>query len=420
MDAFKHPLCSRLTATWLSGEGLNTHAEAYAARLTSRGYRPATIAHYLSSLAHFTHWCELVGHELASVDDRQVDTFIRSHLPKCECASRCSRLSHNAAAALSHFFEGQRSWRRASHGPSALPSDVMEELSCYASYLLDVRGLALLTRGLYARHARDFLVKQFGSRPIRLCQVLPADVARFVRQHAAGWKPASIKALNTSLRSYFAFKASCGEQTTLLSAALPNVPLWRMSQLPKMLAPEDIDRLLRSYDRSKACGKRDYAIARCLIDLGLRRVEVSRLKLGDVNWREGVLHIASKGQRTDILPLPAATGEAIADYVRHGRPITTLREIFVRHNAPRNEPINVDLIRGAIRPAATRCGMQDRIAGTHILRHTLAGRLVQSGTPLKEIADLLRHRDLDTTTIYAKVDLPALARVCQPWPRRPS
>jgi integrase/recombinase XerD len=186
--------------------------------------------------------------------------------------------------------------------------------------------------------------------------------------------------------------------------------------LPKVLSVAEIKRLLNAFDRSTATGKRDYAITRCLVDLGLRRTEVAHLRLDDVDWRAGTLTIHGKGKRIDILPLPQATGHAITDYVRDGRPQTTRREIFVRHRPPVNAAADLDLVRNAVRYAAKRCGLDHRIRGTHIMRHTVACRMVQRGAPFKEIADLLRHRSLDTTTIYAKVDLPSLSRVALPWP----
>ena len=133
---------------------------------------------------------------------------------------------------------------------------------------------------------------------------------------------------------------------------------------------------------------------------------MARLTLGDVDWRHGIVTVRSKGKRHDVLPLPHTTSQAIVHYLQEGHPKTTRKEIFVRHRPPINIAAGPDIIRNAVRYAAQRCGLQDRIRGTHILRHTLAGRLVRNGVKFKEIADLLRHRSLDTTTIYAKVDLP--------------
>jgi site-specific recombinase XerD len=190
--------------------------------------------------------------------------------------------------------------------------------------------------------------------------------------------------------------------------------------LPQVLSEAEITRLLNAFDRNTATGKRDYAIARCLLDLGLRRTEVARVQLEDVDWRAGTLNIHTKGKRIDVLPLPEACGRAITAYLRNGRPQTTRRELFVRHRPPINAAAGVDIVRNAVRNAAKRCGLEHRIRGTHIFRYTLAGRLVQGGARFKEIADLLRHRNLDTTAIYAKVDLEALARVALPWPGRQS
>ena len=214
------------------------------------------------------------------------------------------------------------------------------------------------------------------------------------------------------------FKAIQGKPMKSLIAALPRVAQWRLARLPQYLSATEIERLLSAFDRSSATGKRDYAITRCLLDLGLRRIEVAHLRLDDVDWRAGILSIHGKGKRIDVLPLPEATGSAIAKYLQDGRPQTTRRELFVRHRPPANAPANLDIVRNAVRYAAARCGLERRIRGTHIFRHTVAGRLVQGGARFKEIADLLRHRSLDTTTIYAKVDLQALARVALPWPGR--
>lgn len=201
-----------------------------------------------------------------------------------------------------------------------------------------------------------------------------------------------------------------------LAAALPRVAQWRLSALPRNLSAQEIEQLLGAFDRRIATGRRDYAIARCYIDLGLRTTEIVRLRLEDLDWREGRLRIRGKSRRTDVLPLPTPTGRAIAAYLRAGRPHTASRALFVRHRPPHDTPATADTIRGAIRNAALRCGLAGRLTGTHVLRHTLACRLVQGGASFKAIADILRHRSLDTTTIYAKVDLAALATVAAPWP----
>jgi integrase len=202
-----------------------------------------------------------------------------------------------------------------------------------------------------------------------------------------------------------------------LIAAVPRVAHWRLASLPGVLSESELNSVLRSFDRTTATGRRDYAMARCLVDLGLRAGEVAALQLDDVNWREGTLRIAkSKSKRMTLLPLPAQTGHALAQYLRFARPKTESRAVFVRHRAPRDEAVGASLVRNAIRCAYARCGLARRWTGTHVLRHTAASRLINAGATIKDIADLLGHRDLDTTTIYAKVDLRKLAKVALAWP----
>jgi integrase len=154
---------------------------------------------------------------------------------------------------------------------------------------------------------------------------------------------------------------------------------------------------------------------RCIVDLGLRSREVINLDLDDIDWAAGILRIVKgKSRRVDVMPLPQATGSAIADYLRSERPQTANRRVFVRHVAPVDEPVGPDVVRRAVREAYQRCGLP--YTRVHILRHTLASRLLNTGGTLKEVADVLRHRELDTSMIYAKVDIGRLSAVAMPWP----
>jgi integrase len=166
-------------------------------------------------------------------------------------------------------------------------------------------------------------------------------------------------------------------------------------------------------------GKRDYAMARCFFDLGLRCCEVAQMTLDAIDWRAGAVRLLkTKSHCEDSLPIPESLGRALVDYLEKARPATESRAVFVFHRAPKGQSVQGTTVRGAIRRAFARAGLP--WTGTHIFRHTMATRLLQKGTSLKEIADVLRHRSLDTTKIYTKVDLGQLARVAMPWPRRSS
>ena len=403
---------------WFADTALSPSANTYLQYLTERGYAAGTINGYFNSVAHFAHWIGEQQTSLNDIDEGLISRFLDEHLPDCRCALRCQRVPYMVRAALKQLLLMLRENGQCAHQRLTGSDSIAAELTDFDCFLADVRGLSPLTRSLRGRHVRHFLIDRFGDGRMQFGSLEPVDVTRFMAQYTANWVPASIRVVCTSLRSYFTFKASREERTAALIAVLPQVAQWRLAGLPKQLSSEEVKQLLGAFDRRSATGRRDYAITRCLLDLGLRRTEVARLQLDDVDWCAGTLNIHTKGKRIDVLPLPKATGRAIAQYLQDGRPQTTRRELFVRHRPPINAPADPDIVRNAVRYAAIRCGLEHRIRGTHILRHTLAAQLVQRGTPFKEISDLLRHRNLDTTTIYAKVDFPALEQVALPWPGR--
>jgi len=405
--------CSAVTQAGSTDLELLACVDGFSDFLAKRGYAARTIAFYVRSLDRFTRW--LTQHEVAVVDVD--DAVMRDFLAADASLSRFAKV--NSRAALHQFFAMRGATRASCQAASAPVSLNAAELEAFDRHLDEVRGLSPATRLARLRYVGAFLNERFsGSDIVQLCVITPVQVAAFVERYTAGWTPGSIRSVCNALRSYFAYRGALGDSNSAIAAALPQTAQWRLSGLPQALSHEEITQLLDAFDRDSATGRRDYAITRCLLDLGLRRSEVARLCLEDVDWHTGTVHIHGKGKRIDALPLPALTARAIVAYLQDGRPSTKRREIFVRHRPPLDAPADADIIRNAVRYAAARCGLSTRIHGTHILRHTLAEQLVQRGTRFKEIADLLRHRSLDTTAIYAKVDLPALAEVALPWPGR--
>ena len=290
------------------------------------------------------------------------------------------------------------------------------ELVRFDNYMDEVRGLTANTRRTRVQVLRRFLQDRFDGGPVELAVVTGADIRRFVLGGSQARSAVTINAMAGALRCYLGFRALVGDRVGTLTAAIPSAAHWRLAVLPEILCQEQIDQFLGSF-ASIPSGKRAYAMARCLTDLGLRTSEVAHLHLDDIDWQAGTLRIRKgKSRRTDILPLPPETGRAIADYLRAERPQTTNRAVFVRHVAPHDEPIKPDVVRNTVREAYRRCGWA--VSRVHILRHSVASRLLREGAPLKEIADVLRHRSLDTTAIYAKVDTVRLAAVALPWPGR--
>ncbi len=387
----------------------------YVGRLVDSGYSPSTRKRYIGALSHFLYWLKLRGHTVEEIDAQLVRGYLDRHLPRCRCARWCGRTRASASQALAQLGAMLRTGGFAPWRLSPKAQAVEVELAAFARHLSETCGLTEGTRRGYLWPVRRFLQQHFTLRP-GIGMPTPEEVRQFIRGFSARRKPISMRSIQVPLRSYLRFKALDGANVEPLIQAIPRVVRWRLSDLPRTLTEAQIQRLLGAVDLHRPKGLRDYAMLRCLVDLGLRAGEVARLQLDNLDWRAGMVSIAGKGRRVQVLPLPATMGSAISEYLRHGRPSVQSRAVFVRARAPLNRPAKTSTVTTAVREAATRCGLPRRLRGTHVLRHSFATHLLQRGVPFKLIADILGHRNLNTTAIYAKVDLPALRRVALPWP----
>jgi site-specific recombinase XerD len=349
----------------------------------------------------------------ASLDRMLIEDFLREHLPTCTCPAprRCDLKEVRAALHQLLALLG------APGDGSTATSGLAVELKRFGDHLRDTCGLAPLTCSYRIRHIEAFLTGCFGIDAPEIGRLAPTDIDAFLSGLAGRWNPSSRKVICTSLRSYFRFRAMRGDDTRILVTTLPAIANWPRRHPPRALSDVEVEHFLRAFDLTDPVGLRDYAIARCLLDIGLRGDETAYLALDSIDWRSGVVTLQrTKGHRMQHLPLPMSTGEAIARYLREARPRTASRALFVRHRAPFGVPLSVAAIRNAMNRAFVRCGLADRFRNTHVLRRTMATRLQKRGVPIKEIADLLRHRDMNTARVYARVDLERLRAVALPWP----
>ncbi len=291
-------------------------------------------------------------------------------------------------------------------------------VDAFESYQRRVRGLRDATLCGYVRFVRLLIREALGDDPIDVRRLDAVAVIRFMRATAVRLSPESMKVVGAALRSLFRFLRMQGACDLQLEAAIPRVARWRLAALPRCLSDAQCDLLLASLDVTTPCGYRDRAIVFSLATLGLRPGEVAALLLDDVDWRAGTVHLRTrKTGRGAILPLPRRAGRAIADYLRHERPQTSERFLFAQHlGRHRGARVSSDVVSAAAARALRRAGIDSPIKGAYIFRHTVASRMVRRGTSLKEVADFLGHRSLDTTTVYAKLDVPALRDVALPWP----
>jgi integrase len=246
-----------------------------------------------------------------------------------------------------------------------------------------------------------------------LADVAAAQVTEAVLERSAAVSVSTTQNYVASLRAFLRFCFLEGLVDSDLSEAALAITGRRRSSLPRGIAKQEAEALLSSCDRRTAIGRRDYALILTLLRLGLRRGEVAGLSLDDIDWRAGELIVVGKGGRRDRLPLPTDVGEAIAGYLQRGRPRIDRREIFLRARAP-FEPIAAGTVASTVRRACRRAGVAE--VGAHRLRHTVACEMVAAQVPLPQIAQVLRHQSLQSTAIYARVDLEALRGLAQPWP----
>ena len=415
----KIPALHPTLQAWLLEGPLSAQVPAYVARLRRGRYATHTSGRRLNAVAHFAHWMSMCQLPARMLNEGCIDQFLRFHLPRCACLGGALRTPSEAHAALIPMLEILRV-----EGVIARPpvpaGPIADELRGYDAYMRDARGLASGTRTGRLRIVERLLVSNFAGRPVVIDELRTDDIRQFIADQldALGTTSNAITVAST-LRAYLRYRATCSDAVQSLLAVIASPAHWSMASLPRGLKPEEVDRLLSSFTSALPSPRRGYAVVRLALDLGMRGIEISRLQLADIDWRQGTVTLKhTKSRRQDILPLPMTTGRALEAYLRHERPKTSDGAVFVRRLAPHDEPIGVDAIRRIVRDAFRRAGIPH--GRGHALRHTVAYRIVNQGGSIKEVADVLRHRSLNTSMIYAKVDHGALSGVALPWPGSPA
>ena len=299
----------------------------------------------------------------------------------------------------------------------ALNSALDHWIETYQQYVTDVAGLRPSTCQKWTFFVRLFLRAQFKPRAgqLQLRDLQPEALLEFVLQQGEHYPPGQLQSLASALRSFCRFLCVGGHHERDLSTALPAISGHHRQDLPSYLSPEQLHALLSVFDRRTLLGKRDYAVVLCLARLGMRAGEVAGLSLDDVDWRQGCLRLATpKGRRERQLPLPEEVGQALVSYLRQARPQGPARWLFRTDDG--QGPLRVGWLSQRVGHALTRAGLKTPGHRAHLLRRTFATHLVQQGASLKAVADLLGHSSLSNTQVYAKVNLPMLRALAQPWP----
>ena len=394
---------------------LQPFVHGFLMELIELGYSWTVQVNRLRLMAELSAWMTAEGIEPAELTVSLIAGFVA---PFRACGPKREWFSSTSERQLVDYL------RRVGLVPEperAVVSDPVELLvGRFVEYLVRERGLSDGSHTVweYKRTARLFLTGRLEPDGGGLDRVSAGDVTQFVLAECRDRSRRMSVALVSTLRGLLRFLFLEGLAPADLTGAVPKVASWRCASLPKALPADHVARLLASCDRMTAVGRRDFAILTMLSRLGVRACEVAKLRLADIDWRAGELIVRGKQDRHERLPLPTDVGDALVDYLRHGRPPCEDPHVFVKARAPfRPLTGGAGAIGMLVRTACERAGLEP--VGVHSLRHTVATDVLRAGAPLEEIASLLRHRRHATTVIYAKVDWERLRELARPWPGSP-
>ncbi|MBI2563880.1 MAG: tyrosine-type recombinase/integrase [candidate division NC10 bacterium] len=373
-------------------------AEGLRRFLLGEGYTPLSAANVLRLTAHLSRWLKTQRVPVALAPTR-AEQFLRHRRRRGYTGFRSTR---SLRPMLSYL---------ASVGAIEWPTDADQRPACpllqrYVAYLTTERGLTASSVRQYAATAARFLAAQAD-----VCRLTAADVTEFILRESRRYSVGTTKLTVTALRSFLRYLRVAGEIAADRTGAVPAVAGWRLVGLPPTVTATDVAPLLAGCPRQTAVGRRDYAVILLLARLGLRAVEAATLTLDDLHWAAGEIVIRGKGSESR-LPLPQDVGQALSAYVRvRGRAPT--RGLFLRARAPQGG-LSVAGIKAIVAQACRRA----RVApiGPHRLRQAAATAMLRHGASLTQIAQVLRHRSVNTTAIYAKVDTARLRPLARPWP----
>jgi site-specific recombinase XerD len=393
----------------IQGNPLESHLRTFATSLVESGYRKQTIEEKLYLLSALGWWLGRSKRPVSQLDEHVADTFAKH--------KRRLHWHRLRLATLQQFIDHLRKLNIIPHRKQALDSSPLTEtLNAYGQYLRSERGLIPGTIREYQSYARKFLVARFRGRPLVLKTLKASDISNFVLQHCRTLSIKRAQLMTTAFRSFFRYLFQKGDIGTNLAFSVPGVPDWGQATVPKYLIPKEVQRVLRACNRRTPKGRRDYAILLLLARLGLRAGEVVSLQLEDIDWRAGEILVRGKGLRHERMPLPNDVGKALASYLRRDRPACPTRRVFVCMNAPHRGFAACATLPTIVRCAIERANLHPPSKGAHLFRHSLATSMLRSGATMGEIGEVLRHRSLATTDIYAKVDFDGLRSLAHSWP----
>lgn len=379
--------------------------------LSQEGYTDLTLRGFDHAARHLAYWLAEAGIAIADIDEAVVGRFARH---RCRCPGGRSKKQLSGpyverARRFIAFLTERGVVRRQAVRVAVTPDRRVVE---FQDWLRRHRGLSERTIALHTYFLMRIL-PALGSNPQRwdarhIQEVIIAETKRAARGH--------VKKLSSTLRGYLRFLSANGRCRAGLEQAVPIIPEWRLSTLPRYIDIAQVEQLIAACNPNTPTGLRDRAILLLLARLGLRAGDIVSLRLGDLDWQRATLSVLGKGRRKTRLPLPQDVGDAVLAYLERGRPRVESDHVFFMLNAPIRPLVDSSAVSDIVRSAIRKAGIDAPTKGANLLRHSAATAMLRGGASLDMVGAVLRHRSPDMTVHYAKVDVTMLRQITQPWP----
>jgi integrase/recombinase XerD len=379
--------------------------------LSGTGYTALTVRLYSGAARHLAHWLALAKIPIAHIDEAAIDQFAR-HRCRCPGDRRETHVSVRYVRRARRFIEflSKRGvvQQKATSAVPVLDRRVVQ----FQDWLRHHRGISERTIDRHGRMVMR-LLPALGNKPRGwdahlLRNVIMAETKQTSRSH--------VKTMAMALRGYLRFLSAHGFCRAGLEHAVPTIPEWRLSTLPRYIDAAQVERLIMTCDLTTPTGLRDRAILLLLARLGLRAGDIVSMRLGDIDWQQATLSVRGKGRRETRLPLPQDAGDAVLAYLERARPRVGLDQLFFLLNAPIRPLTSSAVVTAIVRSAIRKTGIDAPTRGANLLRHSAATAMLRGGATLDMVGAVLRHRSPDMTAHYAKIDVTMLQQIAQPWP----
>jgi integrase/recombinase XerD len=385
------------------------YVDGFTVWLRQRRYTEKTIVERVRLLASWTHWSRSMGYSLGTIRDAHAASLAlirQGYRPQFR-----GDLNKDSVEIAKLFISYLEDLGVVAPGLPVKPEPPL--VTEFIAYAREQRGLAETTLGTYRCVIVSF-IEALGEEPAAYDA---AAIRAYILGRSSALSVARLKGIGVAIRAFLRFLIATGRCPPGRDHAMPTAIRRRSAAIPRFLPEDDIVRVV------DACGGerrlRDRAIILLLVRLGLRASEVARLRFQDIDWRQGSIRLCGKSRREELLPLTQEVGDALMAYIGRCRPALSIPAVFLTEHAPLRA-ISRTAVKCIVRRALTRASVESACKGAHILRHSAATAMLRCGVSLAGVGAVLRHRSPAMTVHYAKVDLPLLLEIAQPWPGRAS